>query len=243
MVESIAIPVHKQSAYITIVRVQYAEGESQLYTLPLAYATGVEAKRLCETAAHAVIAQLRCVGAAPHDEGYLYDPMWSAPFTKALLNATAGRRQWKGQLGVLEPTATPVLRTYQAATRRGLTPATIEVDHNNTSVVYGDRLILKLFRCIDEGLNPDLEIGRFLIEHGFTHTPPVAGALAYKPQRGEPISLAIVQGYVLNQGERQRFCARLSRHGRRRGLSPTYTRRPPGLTRKFLAGNCGCQPQ
>jgi len=130
-----------------------------------------------------------------------YDPMWSAPFATALLNATAGRRRWKGQLGVLEPTATPVLRTYQAAARRGLTPTTIEVDHNNTSVVYGNRLILKLFRCIDEGLNPDLEVGRFLIEHGFAHTPPVAGALAYKPQRGEPISLAILQGYVPNQGE------------------------------------------
>jgi maltose alpha-D-glucosyltransferase / alpha-amylase len=71
IVESIAIPVHKQSAYITIVRVHYAEGESQLYTLLLAYATGVEAKRLCETAAHAVIAQLRRIDAAPHDEGYL----------------------------------------------------------------------------------------------------------------------------------------------------------------------------
>ena len=65
---------------------------------------------------------------------------------------------------MLEPTATPVLRTYQAAVRRGLTPATIEVAHNNTSVVYDNRLILKLFRCIDEGLNPDLEIGRFLTD-------------------------------------------------------------------------------
>jgi maltose alpha-D-glucosyltransferase/alpha-amylase len=102
---------------------------------------------------------------------------------------------------VLEPTATPVLRTYQAPARHGLTPTTIEVDHNNTSVVYGQHLILKLFRCIDAGLNPDLEIGGFLREHGFAHTPPVAGALTYQPQRGEPISLAIVQGYVPNQGE------------------------------------------
>jgi maltose alpha-D-glucosyltransferase/alpha-amylase len=201
IVESIAVPVDKQSAYITIVRVQYVEGESQLYTLPLAYATGAAAKHLWATAAHAVIARLQRMGAAHHDAGYLYDPMWSAPFTKALLNATAGRSRWKGRCGVLEPTATPVLRAYKAAARRGLTPATIEVDHNNTSVVYGKRLILKLFRCIDEGLNPDLEIGRFLTTHGFTHTPPVAGALAYKPQRGEPISLAIVQGYVPNQGE------------------------------------------
>jgi maltose alpha-D-glucosyltransferase/alpha-amylase len=201
MVESIAVPVSKQRAYLTLVRVQYAEGEAQLYTLPLAYATGAEAERLCATAAHAVIARLRHVGATRHDAGYLYDPMWSAPFTKALLHATAGRRRWKGQRGVLEPTATPVLRTYQAPARRGLTSTTIEVDHNNTSVVYGKQLILKLFRCIDAGLNPDLEIGRFLREHGFAHTPPVAGALTYQPQRGEPISLAIVQGYVPNQGE------------------------------------------
>src|SRR5204862_4384809 len=33
------------------------------------------------------------------------------------------------------------------------------------------------------------------------HTPPIAGALTYKPQRGECISLAILQGYVPNQGE------------------------------------------
>src|SRR5205807_8872541 len=167
IVESIAIPVHKQSAYITIVRVQYAEGEAQLYTLPLAYATGAEAEGLCETAAHAIIARLRRVGAAHPDEGYLYDPMWSAPFATALLNATAGRRRWKGQLGVLEPTATPVLRTHQSAARRGLTPTTIEVDHNNTAVPYGNRLILKLFRCIDEILNPALAVRRLLIGAGF----------------------------------------------------------------------------
>jgi maltose alpha-D-glucosyltransferase / alpha-amylase len=195
------MPVHRQSAYITLVRVQYAEGESQLYTLPLAYATGAEAKRLCKTAAHAVIARLRRAGAAPDDAGYLYDAMWSAHFAKALLNAAAGRRRWKGHRGVLEPTATPALRTYQATAKRGLTPAALQAEHNNTSVVYGKHLILKLFRCIDEGLNPELEIGRFLTEHGFVHTPPVVGALAYKPHRGEPISLAILQGYVPNQGE------------------------------------------
>jgi maltose alpha-D-glucosyltransferase/alpha-amylase len=236
IVESIAVPVYKQSAYITLVRVQYVEGESQLYTLPLAYATGAAAKHLCATAAHAVIARLQRMGAAYHDAGYLYDPMWSAPFAKALLNATAGRRRWKGQLGVLEPTATPVLRAYKAAARRGLTPATIEVDHNNTSVIYGTRLILKLFRCIDEGLNPDLEIGRFLTTHGFAHTPPVAGALAYKPQRGEPISLAIVQGYVPNQGELWDIvqAALRSYFARVRGTAP-HT--PPLCARTLL--ECG----
>jgi maltose alpha-D-glucosyltransferase/alpha-amylase len=234
MVESIAMPLHTQRAYITIIRVQYAEGESQLYTLPLACATGAEARRLCATAAHAVIARLRRAGPAPYDAGYLYDAMWSASFTKALLQATAGRRRWQGQVGVLVPTATPVLRASRATARRGLTPVTIEVAHHNTSVVYGTHLILKLFRCLDTGLNPELEIGHFLTAHGFAHIPPVAGALAYQPQRGEPISLALVQQYVPNQGELWDLCQGALRtyFARVRGTAPPI---PPLCARTLLA--------
>jgi maltose alpha-D-glucosyltransferase/alpha-amylase len=199
LVESIALPGPRPHAYLTLVRVQYAEGEPQLYTVPLAYATGAEAQHLCTTVPHAVIAQVQRAGAAP--AGYLYDPMWSARFAQVLLNMVAGRRRVPGQYGVLEPLATPVLRTARAATRARLTPSVLQAAHNNTSVIYGTHLMLKLFRCIDEGLNPDLEMGRFLTEHGFAHTPPVAGALTYTPHRGESMSLAIVQRYVPNQGE------------------------------------------
>ena len=51
--------------------------------------------------------------------------------------------------------------------------------------VFGDRFVLKLIRKLDPGINPDLEIGRFLTERvGFPHTPPVAGALQYARGRG-----------------------------------------------------------
>ena len=64
-------------------------------------------------------------------------------------------------------------------------------EQSNTSVLFGDRLILKLFRRLEPGINPDLEIGRFLTEQtGFRHTPPVAGALEYPPaRRREPMTL------------------------------------------------------
>ena len=136
MVESIAVPVHKQRAYLTLVRVQYAEGEAQLYTLPLAYATGAEAERLCATAAHAVIARLLRRGAAHHDAGYLYDPMWSAPFTEGAAprhgwTPTLERPAWRAR----DRHARAAHVSGRRATRAD--PATIEVDHNNTSVVYG----------------------------------------------------------------------------------------------------------
>jgi len=68
--------------------------------------------------------------------------------------------------------------------------------------VYGQRLILKIFRRLSEGTNPDLEIGRFLTERArFPHIPSVAGALEYRAGEGEPTTLGILQAYVVNEGD------------------------------------------
>ena len=78
----------------------------------------------------------------------------------------------------------------------------MKVEQSNTSVVYGDRFILKLFRRLEAGVNPDLELGRFLTERAaFAHIPPLAGVLEYRRQHAEPMTLAILQGFVPNQGD------------------------------------------
>ncbi|MGH7768502.1 MAG: maltose alpha-D-glucosyltransferase, partial [Candidatus Binatia bacterium] len=62
--------------------------------------------------------------------------------------------------------------------------------------------ILKMFRRLVEGVNPDLEIGRFITEKtGFGHAPPFAGALECQREKGEPITVGILQGFVQNQGD------------------------------------------
>ena len=45
------------------------------------------------------------------------------------------------------------------------------VEQSNTSVVFGDRLILKVYRRLEAGLNPELELLRFLTERGFPNIP------------------------------------------------------------------------
>jgi maltose alpha-D-glucosyltransferase/alpha-amylase len=74
-------------------------------------------------------------------------------------------------------------------------------EQSNTSVAFGDRLLLKLFRRLEEGENPDLEMGKFLTDKGFPNIPPVAGALEYERGRGVPMTAGILQGYVLNEGD------------------------------------------
>ncbi len=51
------------------------------------------------------------------------------------------------------------------------------VEQSNSSVVFGDDLLLKVFRKLERGLNPDVELTRALTAHGFDHVPPQVGAL------------------------------------------------------------------
>jgi maltose alpha-D-glucosyltransferase/alpha-amylase len=70
-------------------------------------------------------------------------------------------------------------------------------------VVFGDRLVLKLFRKLEAGTNPDLEVSRFLAAQGFAGTPPLAGWLELRrgPRGAEPLTVALLQAFVPNEGD------------------------------------------
>jgi maltose alpha-D-glucosyltransferase/alpha-amylase len=78
-----------------------------------------------------------------------------------------------------------------------LEPSLIKGEQSNTSVIYGNHFILKLFRKVDEGMNPDLEIGRFLTEKKLLeHFASVAGSLEYRRPKAEPIIVGILQEFI-----------------------------------------------
>jgi len=81
----------------------------------------------------------------------------------------------------------------------------LRAEQNNTSIVFGDRLILKLFRRLEPGTNPELEIGRFLTARKFASVPLVAGAIEVRTGRGHPATLAILQRFVPNVGDAWRY--------------------------------------
>ncbi len=71
----------------------------------------------------------------------------------------------------------------------------VSSEQSNSSVVFDDALILKLFRRVEPGLNPELEMLRFLTEHGFRNIPALGGWYAYS---GGPLAatLGLLQEYV-----------------------------------------------
>jgi maltose alpha-D-glucosyltransferase/alpha-amylase len=75
-------------------------------------------------------------------------------------------------------------------------------EQSNTSIIYGKQLILKLFRRLQSGQNPDVEIGRFLTE--VVHFPHIAlfmGEITTTSANGEKTTVAMLQGLVANQGD------------------------------------------
>jgi trehalose synthase-fused probable maltokinase len=81
-----------------------------------------------------------------------------------------------------------------------LTERRLGVEQSNTSVRLGDRLILKLYRLLEVGENPDLEVSAFLTDAGFTDTPAVAGALVHESDGGSAAA-AMLQAFVPSTGD------------------------------------------
>jgi maltose alpha-D-glucosyltransferase/alpha-amylase len=75
-------------------------------------------------------------------------------------------------------------------------------EQSNTSILYGKQLILKLFRRLQPGENPDVEIGRFLTEvTHFSRIAPFLGEITITPAGGEKTTVAMLQKLVANQGD------------------------------------------
>jgi maltose alpha-D-glucosyltransferase / alpha-amylase len=199
-----AIPMDL-GVHLALLQVDFTSGEPETYVLPLAFAVGEEAEHLRSERPNAVVAALH----AAEGDGVLYDAVWNKEFDTLLLNAFAERRVWRGESGDVAATSTIAFPWLRGDPREALTPHVLGVEQSNTNVRYGKRLLLKLFRRLETGANPDYEIGGFLTEKvAFPHVPPVAGALEYRrhgDETGEPIALALLQGFVPNQGDAWRY--------------------------------------
>jgi maltose alpha-D-glucosyltransferase/alpha-amylase len=105
-----------------------------------------------------------------------------------------------------------------------LTIGRVSAQSTNTSVTLGERLFLKCYRRIRSGMNPELEVGRFLTEVAhFPHCVPLAGYVEYAPAEGEGAAVALLQALVPNQGDGWSYTlAYLERHleGRGTGAEP-----------------------
>ncbi|HET9229212.1 MAG TPA: maltose alpha-D-glucosyltransferase, partial [Thermoanaerobaculia bacterium] len=187
-----SIPLEEMNARLVLIAVEYTEGEPETYALPLAFASGERAEQVLRDWRPSVVAR--------QGDGVLYDGLWDPGFASGLLGAIGRRRRFRGE--GRELAASPASAFREALAEGSVPePSILKGEQSNTSVRFEDRFVLKLFRRLEEGINPELEIGRFLTEKtNFRHAPPVAGWLEVRNGR-EPLTLGILHAYVPNEGD------------------------------------------
>jgi maltose alpha-D-glucosyltransferase/alpha-amylase len=182
--------------HILLVNVGFTEGDPEVYVLPLTHTTGAAEDSIRAQHGDAVVAQVQLAG----QPGILYDASVDPAFAATLLELIGGRRQLRGRQGVLRGSTTPVYRRILDG-REAAPAEPTRAEQTNTSITYGNVFFLKLYRRLEAGENPDVEMSRFLTEHGFQYTPALAGTLEYRRAPGRTAAVAMLQERVESQGD------------------------------------------
>ena len=181
-------------AFLAIVEAEYQDGGRERYLLPLAMSSGADAAAVEHEHPGAVLA--RITGAR---KGLLYDGIHDDGTCTLLLAAVQEQRQLPMRGGMLQ--AKNIGLTPERAPAGSLMPITrTPPDQSNTSIIFGSRLVMKLLRRLEPGINPDVEIGEILTRRKFARVPALLGAVAYAPPDQDPWSVAMLQEFVRNQG-------------------------------------------
>lgn len=176
--------------WLALVRVEYAEGLAEIYSVPLA--TGGEPSALVATVGEGA------------DRLALHDALTDDTASAALVGLIAEERS--------VPAARGRLRFRRTEEFMRLLPGSVTqvrrltAEQSNTSVVFDGVAILKLFRRLEWGVNPDFEIPDFLTRRTrFRGIPVLAGSVEYRAEDGRLATVATLQAFVPNQGDGWRY--------------------------------------
>jgi maltose alpha-D-glucosyltransferase/alpha-amylase len=133
--------------------------------------------------------------------GLVYAAFADPEFARDLARAMGENQEMAVAGGRLRFTSTKQFADHADAIADEVrTPA---LEQSNTAVFFGSRLFLKGYRRLREGVNPELEMGRFLTDVSpFPQVAPILGAVEYVEEgAAEPATLAVLQRFVENQGD------------------------------------------
>lgn len=183
---------------ILLLEVYFTEGAQELYLLPVSFMFKDAFNRIQETFPQSVIASLTVEG----KEGVLYDSVYSEEFRSGLFTMIMRKKKLQGKAGDFFATSSGKIKPFLKETKEPPPSLLLDREQSNTSFEYGKKFILKLYRRIDEGINPELEITKFITENTtFPNIPAFFGAIEYKREKKEPATIAILQEFVENTGD------------------------------------------
>jgi maltose alpha-D-glucosyltransferase/alpha-amylase len=183
------------SYLLTEVETKLSTGEVRCHFLPLAIMAEAEASTGGGAPVSFMIAQVR---RGPKLQG-LYDASVLRDFPLALVKAMTSGAEVKAGKGTFRFRATEDLSDMEFP--EDVEVRRLSVEQSNSSILIGEKVMLKLLRSPVRGIHPEVEMGFFLREVGFKNTPPILGDLEHFDEQNVPSAFATAHGFVRNQGD------------------------------------------
>jgi maltose alpha-D-glucosyltransferase/alpha-amylase len=188
VVDSFKIASKNNTYYGVLLEVNFKESFYQHYFMPLAFMSEEELDT------NTIIAPIKMNGLS----GFLVDALHQEDFRKLLFDEIVNSNKKNISKVKFHKGVKLEEKEYKTSKFMG-------VEQSNTSIIYNNTLVLKIFRRIYISTNPDYEISRFLTERmNFKNSPAYMGSISVVLTEGN-ITLGLMQELVPNQGDAWQF--------------------------------------
>jgi maltose alpha-D-glucosyltransferase / alpha-amylase len=194
------VPLSHNNVYIFLIEVTFVSGLPEAYQLPLTFVKEQTAKSIAENFPLAILSQLK-IG---EEEGMLCDAFYTSEFQHVLFTLMAESENIQLERSEIKFYGRDALKKLLDGSTE--VPSKIHPgEQSNTAIAYGNCFFLQMYRKIDRGINPDVEITRYLTEvANFKHIPPFIGAIEWTSPK-ESVVLGIMQTLIENHGDGYSF--------------------------------------
>jgi maltose alpha-D-glucosyltransferase / alpha-amylase len=190
------------ACYNLLLGVTYSEGLPERYFVPVSYASDEAYGRFPEQSRPGILAHV----SSSTESGVVYEASGDPSYGAGLLQSLGARKTLRGVAGKIVFIPTHEFRKVFAGSDLGKVEVRpLGAEQSNSSYVFQDKMVFKLIRRVEEGIQPEVEIGEFLTRRGFASTPSLLGHVEYQRDEVEPLTLAVAEGYVRNQGDAWRL--------------------------------------
>jgi maltose alpha-D-glucosyltransferase/alpha-amylase len=195
VIEQLPISSGDNDAQLWFIEISYLDAPTETYAIPVKIASDDVARSVSQNAPHAIIARF-----AGSNGAVLLDAIWDAEFRSQLFEAIVRRQAMKARVGDF----VGVIANRSEAGENVVSGNShvVSGEQSNSSILFDNKFFLKLYRKIEDGLNPDVEINRFLTEQtDFPNVPPFVGAIEYRRAKAEPAVVCLLQRAAANEGD------------------------------------------
>lgn len=189
------LPLKKHGIMFLLLDVIYESNLPDTYQLPVIFLQGDMANTYAENFPPGVICKMKLAG----KEGLLCDALYTTAIQQEIFKRMAGRQSIVLNGSEIHFTSNDEVSKY-ALEHAEIRSRVLPVEDNNTSIGYDNCFFLKLYRHVDLGINPDVEITRFLTEQvKFSQVPSLLGTIEWK-YPNDSIVLGMMQTLVEYHG-------------------------------------------